>query len=113
MSERLSEDELQSLIRKHYTCEDRWYSCPKSEDGCCNDAAGTDCCCGVDEYNADLQKLIDEVREGRQKADKLGLILRDAHRGKDRWTLDDYHATLTEALTLLGGRLNILRLGGN
>lgn len=27
-------------IRQHYYCEDCWYSCPKAEDGCCDDRQG-------------------------------------------------------------------------
>jgi hypothetical protein len=38
----------------HYSCEDWWYSCPKSEKGCSNDEAGEDCNCGADEINAEV-----------------------------------------------------------
>lgn len=33
----------------HYACEDCWYSCPLSADGCCDDAYASDeCNCGLD-----------------------------------------------------------------
>jgi len=43
--------------RKHYTCEDSWYNCPKSEDGSANDYAGTECDCGADEHNAKVDAI--------------------------------------------------------
>ena len=33
----------------HEACEDCFYSCPKSEEGCCNDLAGDECNCGCEE----------------------------------------------------------------
>ena len=34
----------------HYTCEDCWYSCPLSEDGCCDDSVPKhECTCGLDQ----------------------------------------------------------------
>ena len=38
--------------RRHYYCEDSWYSCPKAEDGCADDRRGPECDCGVAEWNA-------------------------------------------------------------
>ncbi len=37
----------------HHMCEDSWYSCPKSEEGCSDDrwSDGT-CTCGADELTA-------------------------------------------------------------
>ena len=37
--------------RPHYQCEDSWYSCPMSQDGCANDAA-EGCDCGANDHNA-------------------------------------------------------------
>jgi len=48
---------LQKLKTKHYECEDCWYSCPKSEEGCCNEYAEDICTCGADRQNA----LVDEA----------------------------------------------------
>ena len=32
---------------RHYECDDCWYSCPMSDEGCCDDSAGGDCNCGA------------------------------------------------------------------
>jgi len=39
-------------------CEDSWYSCPKAEDGCSNETEGTDCNCGADVWNAQIDLLL-------------------------------------------------------
>lgn len=44
--------------RTHTYCEDGWYSCPKAEDGCYNDARGPECDCGADEHNAEVDALM-------------------------------------------------------
>ena len=42
----------------HHVCEDSWYSCPKSSEGCANDFdRGTECNCGADKLIAALAKL--------------------------------------------------------
>ena len=41
--------------RVHTYCEDSWYSCPKAEDGCLNEAQGDDCTCGADKHNAEVE----------------------------------------------------------
>lgn len=41
----------------HRECEDSWYSCPKSDDGCADEIQGTECNCGADEMIAALEKL--------------------------------------------------------
>ena len=41
---------LAKLKRTHFECEDSWYSCPKSDEGCSRDGA-TGCYCGADETN--------------------------------------------------------------
>ncbi len=43
--------------RKHYTCEDSWYSCPQSEDGSANKHAGTECDCGATKHNAKVDAI--------------------------------------------------------
>lgn len=48
--------------RVHTYCEDSWYSCPKAEDGCCDEHAGDDCNCGADEHNAEVEATIDRAR---------------------------------------------------
>jgi hypothetical protein len=55
------EKALKSLRRdRHEECEDCWYSCPKSEGGCCDDSQAKDVCtCGTDLWNS----IIDEALE--------------------------------------------------
>jgi hypothetical protein len=48
-------------IRKHYQCEDSWYSCPKSPDGCADSFAGKECNCGADEHNAKVEQRFSEI----------------------------------------------------
>ena len=51
--------ELANLAkRQHYFCEDSWYSCPKAEGGCANDAEGDECTCGADAHNAKVNELL-------------------------------------------------------
>ena len=54
---------LKKSRREHYHCEDAWYQCPKHKDGCLNDAAGTDCNCGADEYNAACDEKIAAIQQ--------------------------------------------------
>ena len=50
--------------RKHYYCEDCWYSCPKAEDGCCNDLIDKNKCnCGADEINVAIDAALAKVKE--------------------------------------------------
>lgn len=54
-------DALATVVRrhaKHYESEDCWYSCPASDECCC-DTRGTDCDCGADDALAMLA-LYDE-----------------------------------------------------
>lgn len=53
--------ELEKLRRIHNYCDDCWYSCPKAEDGCCNDEVGDECNCGADQHNAVLDGIIKYV----------------------------------------------------
>ena len=44
---------LRSLRKEHHLeCEDGYYSCPKSPEGCFDEGAGDECTCGVDSANA-------------------------------------------------------------
>lgn len=55
-------EELEKLRRHHRECEDCWYSCPKSEEGSCDDMVGKDCNCGADAHNARLDSVIAEAK---------------------------------------------------
>ena len=50
--------ELEKLRQDHVECNDCWYSCPKSENGCCNYSEGDDCNCGAEEHNNRLDNII-------------------------------------------------------
>lgn len=54
---------LKAARRWHYSCEDAWYSCPKSEGGCANEYAGTECSCGADKTNASIDAAIAELEK--------------------------------------------------
>ena len=54
---------LQNARRKHFYCEDTWYSCPKHEDGCADDRQGDECNCGADSVNFKIQKTINACKE--------------------------------------------------
>ena len=51
------EQRLTDLKKCHYSCDDRWYSCPKALDGCADPSAGPECTCGSEEHNALVDKL--------------------------------------------------------
>lgn len=42
----------------HEECDDPWYSCPKSENGCLNENAGDSCTCGADSRNEKVDVII-------------------------------------------------------
>lgn len=52
---------LEELKIGHYACEDCWYSCPKSKEGCC-DERQEGCTCGADTHNAEVDSLIVAIR---------------------------------------------------
>jgi len=39
----------EELAEEHSYCEDGWYSCPKSPEGCFDDRQGDECNCGREE----------------------------------------------------------------
>ena len=56
-------DRLKKLAyRQHYNCEDSWYSCPLSEDGCSNDQAGSECNCWA-RYNKEMEDLFNQLEQ--------------------------------------------------
>jgi hypothetical protein len=61
---------LNNNRRKHYSCEDSWYSCPKDEDGCANDQAGDDCTCGADKSNVEIDAAIAALQQAIEEAEK-------------------------------------------
>lgn len=47
----------------HYECEDCWYSCPKSESYCHHESGETECNCGMDKTNSEIDALLKELEE--------------------------------------------------
>ena len=73
--------------RKHYYCEDTWYSCPKHPDGCANDGAGRNCTCGADQINAEVDAILAELTpnvplERSAVADTLGGVVDNSGGGR-------------------------------
>jgi len=66
---------LNNNRRKHYSCEDSWYSCPKDPDGCVNDQAGDDCTCGADKSNVEIDAAIAALQEAIAEAEKQELVI--------------------------------------
>jgi len=62
-------DALVANRRKHYYCEDTWYSCPQHEEGCANDAEGDECTCGADEANIVIDRIIMNIHEYLEKGE--------------------------------------------
>jgi hypothetical protein len=61
------QDELREALlkskRDHYYCEDSWYSCPLSEDGCADEQYPNDeCNCGADKYNKSVDALLARMK---------------------------------------------------
>ena len=52
---------LGKLRISHSYCDDGWYSCPKSEDGCADDSVDDKCNCGAEEHNELLDAIIKEL----------------------------------------------------
>lgn len=53
--------------RSHYYCEDSWYSCPQSEDGCADDRRrGNKCDCGADAFNAEIDSLLSDSAQQKK-----------------------------------------------
>ena len=73
--------------RKHYTCEDSWYSCPQSECASDNDNAGAECDCGADEHNAKVDAICAALSlpepEGPTESDVTELFYRYVGEGDE------------------------------
>ncbi len=53
---------LEGLRRSHTACDDNWYSCPLSDEGCANESE-TDCNCGAQEHNAKIEAMLAAMKE--------------------------------------------------
>jgi|SRR5208282_4906089 len=48
---------LRAARISHHICEDCWYSCPLSSEGCC-DERQIECNCGAEEHNAAIDAVL-------------------------------------------------------
>lgn len=84
------EEQLDELIRlatrKHYWCDDSYYSCPADSEGCSNPAYEDtkECQCGADEHNAKVAILAAEIKARikpkmsiREIAERAGIDITD------------------------------------
>jgi len=55
--------QLENSKEDHASCEDCWYSCPKSSEGCCDERQGDACNCGADAHNGMIDETLTAVRE--------------------------------------------------
>jgi hypothetical protein len=60
-------DTLQNAKRKHFYCEDTYYSCPKHEDGCADDRQPDECNCGADKLNAEIDMSTNACKEALEQ----------------------------------------------
>ena len=64
MCDKLADHIKSTIGTRHSECEDAWYSCPKSEDGCANDNFSPDeCTCGLDYRNEKASKVLSEYKQ--------------------------------------------------
>ena len=73
---KLALNTLESNKKKHDSCEDTWYSCPKHEDGCANDSEGDECNCGADNVNAQFDKAITAIKEALAQPEQEPVAMR-------------------------------------
>ena len=76
---------LEANRRTHYYCEDSWYSCPKHEDGCANEAEGNECNCGADKANAEIDYVTAAIKEALAQPEQEPVAWADE-------IIDDLHA---------------------
>jgi hypothetical protein len=71
-------DTLQNAKRRHFYCEDTYYSCPKHEDGCADDRQPYRCNCGADELNAEIEISINACKEALEQPAQEPKVWKDA-----------------------------------
>ena len=57
---------LKKSKRLHNYCEDTWYSCPKHPEGCSGVNQPDECDCGADEYNEQVDALLEKINKVRE-----------------------------------------------
>jgi hypothetical protein len=74
---KLALEALENNRQAHHYCEDTWYSCPKHEDGCANDAEGDECNCGADKANAEIDAAITAIKESLAQPEQEPVVFWD------------------------------------
>ena len=65
-------EEAEKLASAHRECEDSWYSCPLSFEGCSNDGAPKCCTCGRDALVKRIaHALVARAEKATEKAAKV------------------------------------------
>ncbi len=54
---------LLAAKRQHTSCDDCWYSCPLSDEGCC-DETKIGCTCGAQAHNDTIDAVLAQDRKG-------------------------------------------------
>jgi len=49
-------------LKKHYYCEDGWYSCPLAEEGCADDSQEGVCSCGASKHNEIVKEKYNKIK---------------------------------------------------
>lgn len=83
--ERVMEMTKQALIeqlialarREHFTCEDRFYNCPLSEEGSPIEAYAGTCMCGADKHNAEVERIAAAISAALMTEQRAREILGD------------------------------------
>ena len=89
---KLALEALENNKQKHHYCEDTWYSCPKHEDGCANEAEGDECNCGADEINAQFDKAITAIKEALAQPEQYITDAMKVRQAVAQALLDDVYA---------------------
>ncbi len=100
MSEQMTPQErAAAIIGGHYDCEDPWYSCPLSEEGCANEHIDkTVCTCGHDDRKQNVERLIAETRRAAL-LEAAGILQKVYEESFDDW--NGYVEGVIETLTRL------------
>lgn len=56
-------NDIEKLKMHHYTCDDDWHSCPKSEEGCGNELQGDECTCGAEYTNDKIDSVLNKIKQ--------------------------------------------------
>jgi hypothetical protein len=89
MTTTVDQARAETLAGGHYWCEDPWYSCPLSVEGCCNDAVEKACNCGYEERVKAIALAFAGVRQAAQQEERIVVLkaVAQAFRGaiKEHW----------------------------